>query len=698
MYTNNEILNKDVQYIKGVGPDRVKILAKLNIKTVFDLIYYFPYGWIDRSSITPINKVRIGERETVRGVVVDKGTIVTRTRLKITQVLIKDERGYISGVWYNQPYMEKIFNKGDTVIFFGKVEFFRNSFQISSPEYEIIKQKSGNDVNEDDLINAKRIVPIYSLTEKISQKQLRKIIKYALDNYLKYIEEYLPDEIQKKHLFMNLNEALYTIHFPGNFNDLEKAKERLKFDEFFILQTAFALRRKKIKENKAPVFDVNGVLFNKVLNNLPFKLTTAQERTLCEIKNDLVSGKPMNRLIQGDVGSGKTIVALLTCLIAVDSGMQSAIMAPTEILAMQHMKNISAFFKGVDIKAGLLISGIKKNEKQDLLVKLKDGQIDVIIGTHALIQEGVIFKNLGLVVIDEQHRFGVLQRAKLMEKADFLPHTLIMTATPIPRTLSLTVYGDTDISIIDELPPGRKPVITILFEDNKKEKLYSFIGERLKEGAQVYAVYPLVSESEKVDLKSAIEMEKEWARVFSGYKTALVHGQMKSNERDIIMKEFKDRKIDILVATTVIEVGIDVPTATVMVIEHAERFGLSQLHQLRGRVGRGEAKSYCVLIGDPKTEESYRRLNIMINTQDGFIISEEDLAIRGPGEFMGTRQHGLSEFKIANIIRDKNIMEIAKEDANNLIYQSDINHKKKLKLFDIIKLKYGNSFNLSNIS
>ncbi|MCX7698867.1 MAG: DNA helicase RecG, partial [Candidatus Goldbacteria bacterium] len=322
MFIENNILNKDVRYIKGVGPNRVKILAKLNIKTIFDLIYYFPNGWMDRSNIIPINKVRIGEKEVVKGVVVDKGTIMTKSGLKITQVLIKDENGYISGIWYNQPYMEKIFNKGDTVIFFGKVEFFKNSFQISTPEYEIIKQKSGK-VDEEDLINVNRIVPIYPLTENISQKQLRKIIKYTIDNYLKYIEEYLPDEILKKYSLINLKDALYNIHFPLNFNILEKSKRRLKFDEFFILQTAFALKKKKIKENKAPIFKINGELYNRVLNLLPFKLTSAQERTLDEIKQDLISGKPMNRLIQGDVGSGKTIVALLTCIIAADSGMQS---------------------------------------------------------------------------------------------------------------------------------------------------------------------------------------------------------------------------------------------------------------------------------------------------------------------------------------------------------------------------------------
>ncbi len=695
----NELLKKDIQYIKGVGPNRVKILAKLNIKNIFDLIYYFPYGWMDRSNITPINKVRIGEKQAVKGVVVDKGTILTRNRLKITQVLIKDERGYISGVWYNQPYMEKIFNKGDSVIFFGKVEFFRGSFQISTPEYEIVSQKGGKQkTDEDDLLNVNRIVPVYSLTENISQKQLRKIIKYTLDNYLQYIEEYLPEEIKKKYSLMNLKDALYNIHFPQSLIELEKSKIRLKFDELFILQSAFALRRRKIKENKAPIFNIKGEIFSKVLNSLPFKLTSAQERTLNEIKNDFVSGKPMNRLLQGDVGSGKTIIALLSCIIAADSGMQSAIMAPTEILATQHFKNILNFIKGTNIQTGLLISDIKKSERTELLEKIKTGNIDIVIGTHALIQEDVFFKNLGFVVIDEQHRFGVMQRAKLMEKGNFVPHTLIMTATPIPRTLSLTVYGDTDISVIDEMPPGRKPVTTLLFENDSKEKLYSFIRQRLQEGAQVYAVYPLVQESEKLDLKSAIEMEKEWAKIFSEYKIALVHGQMKSDERDVIMRDFKGKKIDILVATTVIEVGIDVPTASVMVVEHAERFGLSQLHQLRGRVGRGEAQSYCVLVGDPKTEDGFRRLNIMVNTQDGFKISEEDLAIRGPGEFMGTRQHGLPEFKIASIIKDRDIMEIAKEASNNFIFQSDINHNKNRKLFDIIKLKYGDTFNLVNIS
>ncbi|HPD18693.1 MAG TPA: DEAD/DEAH box helicase, partial [Candidatus Goldiibacteriota bacterium] len=414
MFTDNQALNKDVQYVKGVGPNRLKLLAKLNIKTVFDLIYYFPYGWMDRSSITPINKVRIGEKEVVKGVVVDKGTIMTRNRLKITQVLIKDEKGYINGVWYNQPYMEKNFNKGDVIMFFGKVEFFRGSFQISTPEYEIIKQKDGNDV--DDMVNVNRIVPIYPLTEKISQKQLRKIIKYTLDNYLNYIEEYLPDEIMKKYSFMDLKEALYNIHFPENFNVLENSKKRLKFDEFFILQSAFAIKRKQIKESKAQRLNVNGELYNKILNNLPFRLTSAQERTLNEIKRDLVSGEPMNRLIQGDVGSGKTIVALLTCAIAADSGLQSAIMAPTEILAMQHMKNVSEFVKDTKIRTGLLISGIKKSERQDLIEKIKTGEINIVIGTHALIQEDVSFKNLGLVVIDEQHRFGVIQRKLLRDK------------------------------------------------------------------------------------------------------------------------------------------------------------------------------------------------------------------------------------------------------------------------------------------
>jgi ATP-dependent DNA helicase RecG len=707
-------LSKEIQYIKGVGPARAASLGKIGIKNVIDLIYYFPRDWVDRSNIKTMNKVIPGEKETVKGVVVSKETKQVRNRLKITQVLIQDDRGYIVGVWYNQPYIEKVFNKGDTVMFHGKVELFRGTFQMPTPEYEILRGGGLRDAGSvkdqdaypvphipnpepDEILNLNRIVPIYPLTENISQKQFRKIIKFTIDNYLKYTEDGLPEKIRQKYGLMNLKDALLNAHFPDDAGKLEQAKKRLIFEEFFFLQYALAVRKRGLKQKNAPVFRPAGA-FEKVVAGLPFKLTNAQKRVLEEIKNDLGSGKPMNRLIQGDVGSGKTVVALLASAVAADSGFQAAIMAPTEILASQHMKTISAFTAGTNIKAALLLGGIRKKQRDEMLVGLKNGGVNILIGTHALIQEDVEFKNLGLITIDEQHRFGVMQRARLAEKAGAFPHTLIMTATPIPRTLSMTVYGDTDISIIDELPPGRKPIQTVLFADSEKIRIYNFIEDRLKQGAQVYAVYPLVEDSEKLDLKSAIEMEKEWKARFADYRTALVHGQMPKEERDTAMADFKAKKIQILVATTVIEVGIDVPNASVMVIEHAERFGLSQLHQLRGRVGRGDVQSYCILIGDPHTEDGFKRLNIMVNTQDGFRISEEDLAIRGPGEFMGVRQHGLPEFKIANIIRDKAVMEMSKDAAVSIISGvCDINHGEKELLFRIIKLKYRTNFDLINI-
>ncbi len=690
-------LKKEIQYLKGVGPNRVKLFKKLGVHTVYDLFYYFPRDWVDRSKIKPINNVKIGEKETVKGRVIAKETKKVRYNFSITSILIRDEKGYISGVFYNQPYMEKIFERGDEVIFYGKVEIYRGNFQMNTPEYEIIKSKRKN-IADDDLINVNRIVPIYPLTENITQKQFRKIIKFALDNNLKYIEEYMPEIILNKYNLINLKDAIYNIHYPENFDILEKAKKRLKFDEFFFLQLAYAINRKKIKEKKSEIFNINGPNISQFINILPFKLTNAQNKVIEEIKNDLISGKPMNRLLQGDVGSGKTIVAVFSAILAKDSNKQTAIMVPTEILATQHFNNIKSYLKDTDIKVELLLGGMQKKLREKILNDLKNGKIDLIIGTHSLIQDDVEFNNLGLVIIDEQHRFGVLQRAELIKKGQN-PHCLIMTATPIPRTLSLTVYGDTDVSIIDELPPGRKPIKTLLFSNDDIFEIYSFIEQRLKEDAQVYVVYPLIEESEKIDLKSAIKMHKEWSERFKDYNVALLHGQMSKQERDNIMMEFKQKKINILVATTVIEVGIDVPNASVIVIEHAERFGLSQLHQLRGRVGRGQEQSYCILIGDPKTEEGFKRLQIMVRTQNGFEIAEEDLSIRGPGEFMGIKQHGMPEFKIANIIKDREILEISKEAAFSIVERKcDLNHIQKIKLYDIIKVKYNEKFNLLNIS
>ncbi|MCE5299996.1 MAG: ATP-dependent DNA helicase RecG [Spirochaetia bacterium] len=692
-------LIKEIQYVKGVGPQRAKLLQTLGVNTVMDLLFYVPRDWVDRSNVKKIGAVIAGTSETVKGKVVGAETKQVRAGLKITRVMIADGSGYLYGTWFNQPFMEKRFSSGDEVIFHGKIEVFRNYMQINTPEYEIMGSPAADSsAVRDDLVETGRIVPIYPLTENLSQKQFRKIIKYTLDNYLQYMEEYMPQSIIKKHSLMGIKDAVYNAHYPASFSELERAKYRLKFDEFFFMQLAFASKKKKIKSETGRIFKTSGPVFDAFIKNLPFTLTGAQQRVVEELKKDLSSGKPMNRLVQGDVGSGKTIVALAAAVLAKESGCQAAIMVPAEMLASQHMRNIGSLLAKTGIRSELLISAVKKQKREEILQGLKDGAIDILIGTHALIQDEVIFKDLGLAIIDEQHRFGVLQRASLIRKAALAPHTLIMTATPIPRTLSMSVYGDTDISIIDELPPGRKPVKTMLFESSDIFKLYDFIEDKLKNKARVYAVYPLVGESDKLDLKSAIEMEKEWAARFKDHKTAIVHGRMKKEERDAAMDAFKKGDIDILVATTVIEVGIDVPEASVMVIEHAERFGLSQLHQLRGRVGRGQDQSWCLLVGDPKTQDGFKRLQVMESTTDGFKISEADLEIRGPGEFMGTRQHGISEFRIANIIRDKNELDIAREAAFGVVSgECDINHGEKEQLYRIIKQKYSASFDLINI-
>lgn len=688
-------LQGEVQYVKGVGPERARVLQKLGITDLYSLVYYFPRMWIDRSAITPMNRLIPGQKAAVKGVVWAKETRQIRHKLKITTVVLRDDKGYVSAVWYNQPYMEKVFNKGDTAIMYGKVENFRGNFQMPVPEYEIL-QASGEGEPGAETLNVNRIVPIYPLTENLSQKQFRKIIKAGIDSVIGSLEETIPREVLAHHELSPIREALVNIHYPDDFASLEKAKRRFVFEDFFFLKLAFEFARRKIREEKGVILN-KGDCYRTALAALPFKLTGAQERVLMEVFSDVSSGRPMNRLLQGDVGSGKTVVAFLACVMAKDAGFQSAIMAPTEILARQHMNTISKLAGHAGVCAELITGAMKKKERLMLLEKLKAGEIDILTGTHAIIQEGVEFGNLGLTVTDEQHRFGVMQRAALAGKAGIKPHSLMMTATPIPRTLTLTVYGDTDLSVIDEMPPGRKPIKTMLFSRYEKNRIMDFLSARIAEGAQIYAVYPLVDESEKIPLKSAVQMEKEWALRFPGVKTALIHGQMKKDERDSAMSGFKSGDVKILIATTVIEVGIDVPNATVMVVEHAERFGLSQLHQLRGRVGRGGGQSYCILIGDPNTAEGFKRLNVMASTTDGFKISEEDLAIRGPGEFLGTRQHGLPEFKIADILRDRQVLEEAGAAAESFADKSDINHLQKKALFSIMKQKYGSNINLADI-
>jgi len=653
-------LKVSARFIKGVGPSRLGILSRLGIETVQDLLYCFPRRYEDRSRIKKVGEIRPGNFETIKAKVLTFGDRMSKRGMNIFQVAVGDSTGVIHATWFNQPYMKDKFKIGQELILYGRVERY-NYLQMNNPEYEIL-----TGTNED-FVHMGRIVPVYPLTESLNQRWFRNIMKFTVDNYADGVAEILPFEMRKRNNLMALAEGVRNIHFPVSDVVLKKARDRIIFDEFLILQTGMALKRASIKLDLTGYsHEIEGDLINKFKMSLPFQLTRSQSKVIKEIEEDMRSPKPMNRLLQGDVGSGKTIVALYAIILTVQNRYQAALMAPTEILAEQHYRNISALVKELGIKVMILSGDLKEEERRRRRHMIEIGEVDIVIGTHALIQEGVSFKKLGLAVIDEQHKFGVLQRALLKSKSAN-PDILVMTATPIPRTLALTVYGDMDVSVIDELPPGRGGIKTLFFEEKNREKAYAIAEEQVKIGRQVYVVYPIIDESERSDLRAAIKMHKDLSTRFPDLKVGLLHGRMKSKEKEAVMHDFKGRKIDILVSTIVVEVGVDISNASTMIIEHAERFGLSQLHQLRGRIGRAEHISYCILVSDPKTDDAKRRISAMLKTQDGFKIAEEDLEIRGPGEFFGTKQHGLPELKIANIIRDRAILETAKQEAFDLI-------------------------------
>lgn len=681
-----EDLDFDVQYVKGVGPQRAKILGKLGINTAKDLLTYFPRDWEDRRFIKKIRDLITNNRETVQGTVVAAGDISPRPNLTITKVAISDETGIIYAVWFNQPYMKEKFKKGMKVILSGKVEsgYYSGLREIPTPEYEIIEDDAEG-------LNTGRITPIYPLTEGISQRVLRSIIKNALDRYAENLIDILPKKLLEKYNFLDLPSSLYNIHFPEDFVYKEKARERLVFEEFFLIQVCLALRKNSFKKEKGISFKIPENLLKKFYSLLPFELTDSQKQVIEEIKKDMSKEKPMNRLIQGDVGSGKTVIAIAATLICISNNYQAAIMAPTEILAEQHYLNVHRILEKLGIKAALLTGSISKREKEKIINLTNSGEINLLIGTHALIQEGVKFKNLGLAIVDEQHRFGVLQRQAL-KKMGYNPDMLVMTATPIPRTLALTVYGDLDISTLKELPKERKPVITKLYPFTKRDKVYQFIKEQVRRGAQAYIVCPLIEESKKLDVQAATKLAEYLQKeVFPEFKVGLLHSKMKTKEKEEVMEKLRNREIDILTSTTVIEVGIDIPNATVMLIENSERFGLAQLHQLRGRVGRGKEQSYCILLSDAKDGEAKERMDILVKTSDGFLIAEEDLKLRGPGEFYGTRQHGMPELKIANIFEDTEILKKARREAFLLVEEDPELRKEENRLLKIgISKKYRN--------
>lgn len=658
-----------VQYVKGVGPFRAGLLARLGIRTVRDALFNLPYRYEDRSSIQKIAYLRPNELKTVIGRVLRTSILNPKPRVKILELIISDGSGIFTAKWFNQPYLEKFFNRNNQIVLYGliKLNYRGTGLEMINPEYEILGVDD-NESNQEN-IHTGRIVPIYRLTEGLSQKQMRNIMYSILNVCQGYISDPMPLDIIQKHGLLTLRECIVNIHFPPadiSLEDLNKGvtpyHKRLVFDELFTFQIGLALIKQGGLTNKGISFTTNGIMVNKLLTGLSFKLTSAQQKVLKEILQDMKSSTPMNRLIQGDVGSGKTIIAVAAMLTAVENGYQAALMAPTEILAVQHYINISQMLKHIGVRVQLITGSSKLQGKKKITETIKTDDADILIGTHALIQENINFERLGFVVIDEQHRFGVVQRATLKEKG-LNPDTIVMTATPIPRTLALTLYGDLDCSVIDELPPGRTPIQTMLFDERTKSEIYRLIDAETKKGRQVYFVYPIIDESEKIDLKSAIAGAKGLQERFPNLTVGLIHGRMNPDEREEVMERFKEGAINILVSTTVIEVGIDVPNATLMVIINAERFGLAQLHQLRGRVGRGSNKSYCALLQYKSTEDSRKRLGVMVRTTDGFIIAEEDLKIRGQGEFFGTKQSGMPDFRITNLFRDVRILEDARREA-----------------------------------
>lgn len=665
-------LKKDVKYIKGVGPNRVKLLNKIGIFTLEDLITYYPRDYEDRSKPRMIEDLVDGEESLIKAVVISKIVeIRLKNRMCMYKLLVQDETAKCTIIWFNQSYLKNKFRIGETYYFFGKANIRMGKFEMSSPVFDDINNRN----------NTGRIIPIYSSTYSLSQNTLRKIIENGLQIVKGNLLESLPEYILDDYNLLNINDATEKIHFPEKFEEFKKARKRLVFEELLSMQLALlGLKNQYNKDIEGIRFD-SKVKFEEIIKDLPFVLTNAQLRVLKEIESDMEKNKSMNRLLQGDVGSGKTIVSIIAAYKAVKCGFQATIMAPTSILASQHLESYTQILEKYDIKCELLISSVTKKKKEDILERLKNGDIDILIGTHAILEDNVVFKNLGLVVTDEQHRFGVRQRSKIVAKGQN-PDVLVMTATPIPRTLALILYGDLDISIIDELPPNRKKIDTFAVTKGMEERVNNFIRKQIDEGRQCYIVCPLVEENEEINAKAVVELaEKYKNETFKEYRVEYIHGKMRPKEKDEIMLEFKDGKIDILISTTVIEVGVNVPNSSIMVIENAERFGLAQLHQLRGRVGRGEYKSYCILKYNSNSDVVRQRMKIMQDTNDGFIVAEKDLELRGSGEFFGTKQHGIPEFKIANLFEDIPILKQV-QDLSRKIEEEDprIKFRKKQKV------------------
>lgn len=685
-------LSDNVMYVKGVGPKRAATLKKLNVLTMYDLLTHYPRTYENHTELTKIGDIIEGETIIVIGQIYNITARTTANGLHIISVYLFDETGYVKLAWFNQEYLLKTLHDGLRLLVIGKAKFdkwARGGLTISQMQSFTVLERD----EEPEL----GIMPIYPSTATLSQKALRTAIKNLLIK-LPPLKEILPQKIIDANNLMPLDRAARAIHFPKDFAELEAAKRRLAFDELFLIQCGLLfIKRQTRDERQGITHAANGMLVSAALKNLSFKLTGDQMKVFAEVSSDMEDRLPMRRLIQGDVGSGKTVIALLALVKTVENGFQGAFMAPTEILANQHYEKFSALLTGLGIRVGLLSATVTRTKKlrEDLYRKIAAHELDIIIGTHALIQEGVTFAKLGLVITDEQHRFGVTQRSTLEKKSDVVPDMLVMTATPIPRTMILTIYGDLDVSLIKELPPGRKPITTALRQPSDRSKIYRFISQEIAAGRQAYVVCPLIEHSESDQLAEIESAEEIFARlstgIFRDVSCAILHGKMKPRDKDIIMEKFRSGETKLLVTTTVIEVGVDVPNASVMVVEHAERFGLAQLHQLRGRVGRGGESSYCILISDSKADVANTRLEILESTNDGFKLAEEDLKLRGPGQFFGEIQHGLPDLKIADVFRDVELLIQARTAAEEFV-NSDNTAATFAELKKNLSLAYGDKF------
>src|SRR6059036_2039473 len=655
-------LTTPLQYVKGVGPHRARQLEKKGLVTVGDALFHLPLRHEDRTHFTPLRAIRPGEVATCSGVVIGISPPPRGRRRQPLVILLRDESGYGTATVFGRPWVARAVQRGQRLIVHGRGARYKDKISLHVQEWETV------DAADDEPIHAGALVPVYSTTEGLPQQALRSLLWRLVEAHAHEVDETLPDAVRARRRLVPLADAVRGAHFPATEAERAAAVRRLAFDDFLLLQLGLAILRSRTTRQKGVSMRPRGELLARLRASLPFALTAAQERVWDDIRRDMAAPYPMHRLLQGDVGSGKTVVAALAVCAAVEAGYQAAVMAPTEILAEQHFMTFRQLLEPLGVRLTLLTSSLKPRERAARRAVLAAGEIECVVGTHALVQEGVEFRRLGLVVVDEQHRFGVEQRARLRGKGEH-PDLLVMTATPIPRTLALTIYGDLDVSVLDELPPGRRPIVTVARAEGKRREIYKFLKEQVAAGRQIYVVYPLVEESEALDLRAATDMARHLAEeIFPDLTVGLLHGRLGFEDKDAIMRRFKAGEIHVLVATTVIEVGIDVPNASVMLVEHAERFGLSQLHQLRGRVGRGEWKSYCILLTSGRLgEEAQQRIDAMTATNDGFRIAEVDLELRGPGEFFGTRQSGLPEFRAAELLRDTSLLEEARREANGIV-------------------------------